>query len=593
MPEDAQYFNQQSGLYEYPSAAGILKSKVPRTAEEILRRVDSLTAKPQPDPNMPGPGGTGSPTVDAARSIGKIVIDIGLPAAGAALGGGAPTLAARAVTSAIGGVSGLTLSKFAGEGRAPTTPEILLEATTAGLGEAMSSAIIKNASESEQIGGALRRVAGVGDPATRVYPNRRVLGHDVPERVSVIGAESAVSASRTRLGQDLLAATPHIAEDITRREAGMYRSMARAADAEGVRIPIPMQAQRAARAVLEDLGDPADHVDVQTVRRLRDTLQRIANFGQSRGPTAFSGVGVRPQPTMNVRRYQELMREVRDLGPAYKDRMMPGNFEDGVMVGLNRSMSEGLESAVRGTRAEPMLAEAKRFHQNVKVPFRNNIVDALKSNEQKYTSVMDMVVGADNPTNLNIFMRHLPPETQQSLRQSWLNHRVIQPAVDPATQLFDPTVAQKELLKLSAETRNALFGGQSRDVESIMQRLAEEVKRRTGFLNKTRESMYVAGKAGGIPISVGMFALAQGDFSRALPALLAGGASVGALSYIFSSRRLARYVARGLESPQGSRLARRYGQLAIHAFPGEFLQTIAQPDSPRPQPIARPSPSVP
>lgn len=582
MPADPN-FNPQSGLYEYPTPdIGVLKSKVPRTAEEVARRADSLRSKPLPDANATMAGvAPGSPTVNAAKAAAEIAIPAIGAAAGPAIAGG--SLLNRAASAALGGMGGQLLVKPASQGRMPTSNEMLAEAFTAGAGEGMASAIIRGPSEAEQIGVALRKMAGVGDTAIKFGSKgeTKVLG-DIT---------SDLGASRTIVGRDTLAALPKMTTDINKHEQRLYTDMAHAADADGVRITIPSKAQRAASTILHDLGNPEDHVDVAGTKRLQKLLQRIVRYGdqpsaiESRGAVELTS-GTRPERatprTLSVREYQGLLREVRDLAPNYQDRLMPGDFEDGVMNGLNRELSNSLEASVKGTRAEQMLHDAKRYHQDVKVRFRDNVLKVLSPAEAggRYTDVMDLLVHADNPTNLTVAMKHLPPELKQNMRQSWLNHNVIQPATDARTGLFDAKTALTSLQKLSPETRNALFDGAGRDVETIIERLAQDVKYREGIVGKTM----AVGKAG-IPISVGMFMLAQGNIIGAGTALTGGAIGLGGLSYILASRRLARYFARGLETPTGSQLARRYGQLIMHGLPGEVLQILsapsAEPGSPR------------
>jgi hypothetical protein len=287
-----------------------------------------------------------------------------------------------------------------------------------------------------------------------------------------------------------------------------------------------------------------------------------------------------PRPTMSVREYQALLRDVQDLAPNYKDRLMPGNFEDGVMVSLNHELRSNLDLAVKGTRAEQQLADAKRYYQEVKVPFRDNVANVLAPAEQsqRYVEVMDLMVRADDPTRLKALMKELPDDLRQGFKQSWLNHHVVEQSYDPTTGLFDPKKALTELEKLSSETRNALFEGQARDVETILTRLAQEVKYREGLVGKAA----VAGKVG-IPLSVGFFMLAQGNFAGAVPAIAAGAAGVHFLGHVLASRRMARYFARGLETPAGSRIARRYGQLILHGTAGEAMQLVNRPETPMDQ----------
>lgn len=649
------------------------------TADELARKSAAYFSKPLPNPNAPVEGvAPGSPLVNAGREA----LEIGVTSAASAAAPGlaaplvgklpqAAQIVGRMGAAAAGGMAGRAAITPLSQGRMTTTPEMLTEAMTSAVGEGISSAVIRNVSEAEKIGKALRKAAGVPEvPFTK--------GRVVSDIADLAEAEGA---SRMRLGQDIVAVLPRITKKIHQTERGLYETAERLADAEGIRIEIPQRAKDAASTIAYDLGDPATHPDPNSVARFKKLLERIANSGQEvrpntlevdvpiggqsrvdrstmkvggfrpaeqpqrtsaeflggllertpgpvsgglRSPTSgtltgpnrtsaelFGGGGrtpaavadrtptrrevvtgrqsttdlaggKRPPPSLTFKEYNQFLREVRELGPNYKDRLMPGQFEDGVFKALGDELQAGLETAVRGTKAEDALVAAKRYHQETNVAFRDNVVNVLKNSDKgmKYSDVMDLVVKADNPEGVRELMRHLDPNLQQQMKQSWLNHHVIQKSIDQSTGLFDPKMALDGINKLSHETRRALFGSSSRDVEIIMENLANTVKRNEGVVGKG----LIAGKFG-IPISVGMFMLAQGNFQGALPALITGTAGVGAISYILSSRTLARWVARGIESPQGSKIARRAGQAVIHGLPGEFAQLMARPEETQVGPV--------
>lgn len=311
--------------------------------------------------------------------------------------------------------------------------------------------------------------------------------------------------------------------------------------------------------------------------------KRLPTSEPSGGTTTISGRladrtlagGKRPVPDMSVKEYSRLVRDIQTLAPNYEDRLLPGDAEDGVLKKLNGLLRDGLDQAVKGTKAEQPLIEAKNYYQNTVVPFREHVVNTLSNSEKtlNYPEVMDLLVQADNPTRLKVAMKHMPEELQTRLKQSWLQTRVLEPATDASTGLLDGNKALAELEKLSPETRHALFQGASTDVEKIMSRLAQDKRYREGLIGKAA----TVGKVG-IPLSVGAFKVAQGNWQEGFPALVAGGAGIWVLGHVLASRRLTRYFARGLEAPNSSVLARRYGQLLVHALAGITLQYAAQPE---------------
>lgn len=665
MPD--QYYNEQTKLYEYPAsdpktgASIVLTSKTPKTAEHIAEKGYRLLTAPSPSANAPMEGApSSSPVVEQGKAAAGLASSTILPVVGAAAGGALmPTAIGRIGGAVAGGLAGKTAMTAATEGRLPTAPEMFVETLGAASGEIANAVALKGPAEAEEIGAALRKMAKVGDPMVKIGKRRlRLTGDPV----------SDLNASRSIFGRDVIAAVPSMTENINRTERGLYGTMADAADAHGVRIKVPGQAQAAARQVAIDIGDPNDHPNPAAMKRLKAVAERIANFGQdtaqrslqvdmpvggaaapgatspailagrstqppastaavgagrtpgavspgsggssaslagaprsiasllsgkgrtplatsAKGPTKTETItapptktdlagGKKPERTFSVRQFQKLMLDVRDLSPDFKDRLMPGSFEDGVMVSLNKSLSDELHRAVEGTPAEGPLAAANDYHQFTKVPFRDNIVKQLKGNEGRYADVMDNIVSANKPDQLRIFLKELSPELQQNMKQSWLNHNVIVKATRP-DGTFDVVKAKTELDKLSPETANHIFGNEYTAVNKIMTRLQREAEAQQGILGPRSEGRAMLARVGPALASLGFYSLYKGDFPTASQALLAAGGGLG-ISYLLSTPAAARYFARGLELPMGSKVAIRMGSQVLSHMPPEVLQAMAQ-----------------
>lgn len=366
-----------------------------------------------------------------------------------------------------------------------------------------------------------------------------------------LAGNTSVSAAGQAVQQESLPAL----RQLKRVGRVKYQQAATAADALGIRVPIPNDlTKRAADAIaeLDQSGLPA------------------AQSGRLRG--VLEGIATEPKPALTYRELERLETDLREVAPSYAQQGQATTMSRGMLESLQGQLGGMLDDAVKGTPAETLRGAAKDFWRDEVIPLRQ-AVGAVRGRNVTPDQVVNLTVRAGRPDRLATLFRNLPEETTSGLREAWFT-KALEESKDQASGEFTPIKFLRQWSKLHPSTKQLLAG--DRQAAADAERLLQAVAQRQSMTGNPSRTAYGLGSL--IQAGTGFDAarrLYQGDYAEAgaESAALFGPPMLGK---ILATKGAARLAAMGLTAGPGSSAGRRALDELARVLAGTAARTAAQ-----------------
>lgn len=547
-------------------------------------------------------------------AVGKFALEEGVPAAGATaatmLAGPGAGLATRAGLAGGGALVGRVMQRVLSGEQPPAGRETAELLASGAAGEGLASGTL----------GLMRRVFGVsghmaaGDVANRAAAER--LGIDyLPADVNpgTAGMQGEVGRTATgenvmreglaRRGQQTAAAAERVVlqpmggrilpsaagEGITdlakpalrqlkTQGRGLYQTAEAAARHLHLETPVPATVTTTAAEVLDQLDEGlpaaqagrARRILEQLVERAEPTPGQVARtvtspiVGPGGQPLTTTIPGTAPTPPRPMT-FDELIAMKRDLNevlPTYERRGFARDFSTGALERLNGQLDDLIDQTARGTRVEPLWAQARDFWRDEVVPLRKVVEKVAPRTDDE---VLDLMVRARRPERLRVLFGQLETtpegiEAANGLRAAWWT-RALDEATNAETGALDPARFMSRWDRLGPEVQPYLIGGRQAEVGELLNVIGGQARGQAIGANppQTARSLLRAGQTAAA-LKSGYDALTTSDPRERAHDLLGGAALLGApyaASRFMTSGPGRQFLTGGLPAvPGGSALVR-------------------------------------
>lgn len=529
------------GTFQFDSPRELSNDELLKMKDRYFAQADAPPTESELPPGGPEPGSAVSVGRSVIRNAPAIALSAALPeVAGPLIGaGGVPAsagvLAARAGLAGVGGAIGQTAGSLA-----------LGEPPPSGMqtgGDAVTSAVTQFMFDAA--GKALFTKSG------------KVLLAERLADAGTFGQGLVPEAAGGRIIKDVL---PKIDRTVTKTSNRFYAKV-RAFGRQIPARPQPDAITKTANDLLAGLPVQTDQAVPDQLARVRKVLQRISDRGAPQtqkssilGPNGQPVVSTtQPRPTT----FNDLLRDHRELQEElgkYQDRFHPNTVEGGIFKRLSDSVYGEIIKRAKGSPAEQAMVEAAaNFRHNV-VPFREGF-NAAMTDAIGPSDVIDVYARAGRPDRLASLYKQLPDVEKQQFSAAWFT-KTMQESFDQTSHVFQPEEFLRRWKNLGVDSQRIITQGRATQIDGLVGRLAT-LQRRADLVAKTAKFTGAAATVGALGTALHSFA--NGNVSDGF-AYLVGSAAPFILPQILADPRMVKFANEGMQAPQGSKIAVRYGK---------------------------------
>lgn len=457
-----------------------------------------------------GGGGSWLPT------IGETVGSIGGGIAGGAMGGPLGAVGGAGAGGMVGRTAG---SVLAGEG-VPSAGSLAVTGASNAVGEGLGTAALKTAS---RLGGITKFQEGASSILSRLRGNQT---GTAPEFVGRALRDDIKGPMRAKINAES-----------TKR----YQDVVSTANRLKIAVQNPTKVADVATEFLARIGDPKDAADPATAKQVVDVLKTVGTWSTQH-----------PSFEEYYNGYRALQQHFDDFAKLG----MPSDLDEAVQSRLIGAMKADIDRAIKGTPVEAKLAEANRYFDVEKAPFRELIFKpATRTLQEEPSRLIGYLTEPGHPERFAVWWRNAGNDSRTALREAWLR-QTLEGSFDAATKSFTAGDVWAQWYRTDPATRKLLFQGAEKEYKKIFDHLAhaqlsEKVAGQTG-------GMVRGFGPGGLTAHAG-YALMRGNISEAI----VSAAGAGGLSTILSSPKVMRLLSRGIEMEPGTKEAIRTGQKIV------------------------------